>query len=153
MKFVNLFSLILFLILVSMSMNACRPNQESAIEKPRYHDKTDHIPNGIIGHETERDKVFEKNANVPAYVIEILTYIRTNNKAPDNYIGGRIFYNREKKLPGRDEQNRMINYREWDVKEKITGESRGPERLVTSENKAYYTKDHYTTFILIKEIY
>lgn len=98
-------------------------------------------------------KVLEKNGQVPDYVIEILTYIRINNKAPANYLGGRRFYNREKRLPGLNEQNEMIYYQEWDVHKKETGKNRGPERLITSVDKAYYTKDHYTTFILIKEIY
>ena len=95
----------------------------------------------------------EKNDEVPDYVLEILTYIRINKRAPRNYVGGRIFYNREKRLPILNENSQKINYREWDVHEKVKGVNRGPERLITSEETAYYTKDHYKTFIYIKEIH
>jgi guanyl-specific ribonuclease Sa len=58
------------------------------------------------------------------------------------YVGGRIFHNRERTLPpGR--------YREYDVNPQIPGRNRGPERLVIEQRtgKAYYTADHYVTFI------
>ena len=58
------------------------------------------------------------------------------------YIGGRSFHNREGRLPsGR--------YREYDVNPKIPGRNRGPERVVIEQRtgKAYYTGDHYETFI------
>ncbi|HJU04416.1 MAG TPA: ribonuclease domain-containing protein [Nitrospiraceae bacterium] len=58
------------------------------------------------------------------------------------YIGGRFFYNRERRLPpGR--------YREYDLNPKIQGRNRGAERLVIEQTtgKAYYTGDHYRTFI------
>ncbi len=58
------------------------------------------------------------------------------------YVGGRTFQNRERRLPpGR--------YREYDVNPKISGRNRGPERLVIEQRtgKAYYTGDHYVTFI------
>jgi ribonuclease T1 len=44
-----------------------------------------------------------------------------------------------------------IKYFEWDVNPKIKGKNRGTERLVTdNEGKAYYTNNHYKTFILIE---
>lgn len=58
------------------------------------------------------------------------------------YVGGRDFQNRERRLPrGR--------YREYDVNPKIRGRSRDAERLVIEQRtgKAYYTGDHYRTFI------
>jgi ribonuclease T1 len=60
------------------------------------------------------------------------------------YVGGRVFENRELRLPkGR--------YREYDVNPKIRGRNRGPERLVIERRtgKAYYTQDHYRTFRLL----
>ena len=101
----------------------------------------------------DKNPLVEKNDPVPSYVYEILTYIRTHDKAPDTYLGGRIFQNREKVLPGRDNSGRRIIYREWDVHPKVKGKNRGPERLETSGLKAYYTKDHYKSFIFIKETY
>lgn len=58
------------------------------------------------------------------------------------YIGGRDFQNRERRLP-------RGHYREYDVNPKIRGRSRDAERLVIEQRtgKAYYTGDHYRTFI------
>lgn len=58
------------------------------------------------------------------------------------YIGGRDFQNRERRLPrGR--------YREYDVNPKMRGRARDAERIVIERRtgKAYYTGDHYRTFI------
>ena len=86
----------------------------------------------------------------PAYVLETLQYIRKNGQAPDDFVGGREFMNKEKHLPAKDAQKKRIRYSEWDVHPKVKGQSRGPERLVTgSDHSAYYTKDHYKTFLKI----
>ena len=58
------------------------------------------------------------------------------------YVGGRDFQNRERRLPhGR--------YREYDVNRRIPGRSRDAERLIIEQKtgKAYYTSDHYRSFI------
>lgn len=58
------------------------------------------------------------------------------------YVGGRPFLNRERILPrGR--------YREYDVHPKVPGRNRGGERIVIDQGtgKAYYTADHYRSFI------
>ena len=58
------------------------------------------------------------------------------------YVGGKIFHNRERRLPrGR--------YKEYDVNQKVPGRSRDAERLVIEQDsgKAYYTDDHYRTFL------
>jgi ribonuclease T1 len=87
---------------------------------------------------------------IPAYAHEVLHYIRQNGHAPDGYVGGREFQNREKKLPVKKVDGLRIRYSEWDVRPKVTGQSRGPERLVTSsDHHAWYTKDHYNTFLTI----
>jgi len=76
-----------------------------------------------------------------AYDLLALLTQREGRPLP-GYVGGQIFYNRERRLP----QGR---YREYDVDRKIPGRSRGPERLVIEQTtgKAYYTKDHYRSFI------
>lgn len=90
------------------------------------------------------------NLNIPPYVFEVYNYIITKGKAPTGYVGGRIFQNREKRLNLYDRTGTKIMYREWDVHPKIKGKNRGAERLVTgSDSTAYYTPDHYKTFILI----
>ena len=88
---------------------------------------------------------------VPAYVLEVLQYIRRNGAAPDGYVGGREFQNREKKLPAKDDIKKRIRYSEWDVHPKEKGKNRGAERLVTgSDHSAWYSKDHYKTFLKIE---
>lgn len=88
-----------------------------------------------------------QNVEVPNHVLATLVYIRSEGQAPENFVGGRTFQNREKRLP------KLKNdiYKEWDVYPKKPGKNRGAERLVTSSLKAYYTKDHYNSFISIKE--
>ena len=63
-------------------------------------------------------------------------------KALPGYIGGGVFQNRERRLP-------HGHYREYDVNPKIRGRSRDAERIVIEQDtgKAYYTDDHYRTFI------
>ena len=58
------------------------------------------------------------------------------------YIGGRAFQNRERRLP-------RGHYREYDVNPTVRGRSRDAERIVIDQEtgKAYYTDDHYRTFI------
>ncbi|MFN0214947.1 MAG: ribonuclease domain-containing protein [Saprospiraceae bacterium] len=90
-------------------------------------------------------------SQVHANVLEVLQFIRRNGHAPDGFVGGREFQNREKQLPAKDSKNKRIRYSEWDVHPKIQGQNRGPERLVTgSDHSAYFTKDHYKTFVKIE---
>jgi guanyl-specific ribonuclease Sa len=86
----------------------------------------------------------------PKYVLEVLNHVRRNGQAPDGYVGGREFQNREKHLPAKAPDGKKIRYSEWDVQPKVQGQNRGPERLVTgSDHSAWYTKDHYKTFLKI----
>ncbi|MEY4936775.1 MAG: hypothetical protein RIS64_3134 [Bacteroidota bacterium] len=89
------------------------------------------------------------DTRIPAKAFKVLKYVRENGVAPSGYEGGRRFGNYEKRLPQRD-GNQRINYQEWDVNPKIQGKNRGAERLITSPVKAYYTGDHYRTFIEMK---
>lgn len=79
----------------------------------------------------------------PQKAHELLTHIQQRHGRPlAGYIGGRDFHNRERRLPhGR--------YQEYDVNRKIPGRPRDAERIVIEQNtgKAYYTGDHYLTFI------
>jgi len=91
------------------------------------------------------------NKNIPSYAIEVLQHIRSTGKSPSGYVGGRTFQNREKRLPQKNDSGSKIKYKEWDVHKKVKGKNRGAERLVTSKEDAYYTKDHYRSFIHINE--
>jgi ribonuclease T1 len=82
-------------------------------------------------------------AEVPQKARDVLAEIeKRSGEPPSGYVGGRVFQNRERLLPrGR--------YREYDVNPKVRGRDRGPERIVIERGsgKAYYTPDHYETFI------
>lgn len=87
---------------------------------------------------------------VPAYVLDVLSYVEQYQQAPKGYIGGRIFYNREKLLPLFTTDHIKIIYHEWDVHPRQPYHNRGAERLVTGSNhSAWYTANHYQSFIQI----
>ena len=91
------------------------------------------------------------SGNIPKKVIDVLKYIRENNTAPEGYVGGRKFGNFENLLPKKDQNNRRIDYQEWDVNPKQQGRNRGVERLITgSDGKAYFTKNHYKSFVEVQ---
>ena len=77
---------------------------------------------------------------------EVLRQIRETGQPPAGYVGGRVWQNRERNLPLGG------YYHEYDINPKVKGKNRGPERLVIDETsgKAWYTPDHYRTFIAIK---
>jgi guanyl-specific ribonuclease Sa len=84
---------------------------------------------------------------LPAHARETLAYIRQHGYAPPGYVGGRIFGNYEGQLPRYNARRKRIEYREWDVRPRAEGRTRGAERLVTgSDGRAWYSGDHYRTF-------
>ncbi|MGA9118535.1 MAG: ribonuclease domain-containing protein [Bacteroidota bacterium] len=85
---------------------------------------------------------------VPRHVLEVYNHVVDFGRAPEGYVGGAPWYNREHRLPrGR--------YREYDVHPKKKGVSRGPERIVvdTDTNRGWYTADHYRTLSPIPPIH
>jgi len=89
--------------------------------------------------------------SLPVHARETLTYIRRHGYAPPGFVGGRVFGNYEGQLPRYDGRRKRIEYREWDVRPKAEGRNRGAERLVTgSDGRAWYTADHYKTFVEAK---
>jgi guanyl-specific ribonuclease Sa len=88
---------------------------------------------------------------VASKINAVLDHVDKRGEPMAGYVGGREFQNREGVLPRRDADGDPIRYREWDVNPKISGVNRGPERLVTgSDGSAYFTDDHYRTFIKIR---
>ena len=92
---------------------------------------------------------------VPRKVMEVLDYVQKNGRAPDGYEGGRTFRNLgrdgEQSLRNFDDNSNTVRYQEWDVNPQVEGKNRGAERLVTgSDGRAYYTSDHYRTFIRVR---
>ena len=79
----------------------------------------------------------------PQNVRDLLDALQKRDGAPlPGYIGGRDFQNRERRLP-------RGHYREYDVHHKVRGRGRDAERIVIEQRtgKAYYTRDHYRTFV------
>lgn len=85
----------------------------------------------------------EVRGEPPQKARDLLKAIQERHGAPlPGYLGGREFHNRERRLPrGR--------YREYDVNPKVRGHPRDAERIVIEQRtgKAYYTGDHYRTFV------
>jgi len=81
-------------------------------------------------------------AGVPRYVLDVYACVLKNGRAPRGYVGGRVWQNREHRLPRGD------NYREFDVHPKVRGVNRGAERIIVDmqTGKGWYTADHYRTF-------
>lgn len=87
-------------------------------------------------------------AQIPQAAYGTLQYLKTHNwTPPPGYKGGRVFQNRDGKLPA------CGNYREYDIHPYVKGQNRGVERLVVDINtgRVWYTPDHYDTFIEIKK--
>jgi len=94
---------------------------------------------------------YQSQRAIPPKVYDVLRYIRANNRAPQGYVGGRRFGNFEGHLPRRDLSGEAIQYQEWDVNPKVPGRNRGAERLVTgSDGRAWFTRDHYNSFVEVK---
>jgi ribonuclease T1 len=130
--------LALLVFLLSLAAGGCRSDYKT----PPAKEETGSTGNS--GHSTQ--------TNIPRHALEVLSYVRTHGKSPDGYVGGRTFENREHRLPKKSPDGKNIRYREWDVLPKRRGQNRGAERLVTgSDQSAYYTKDHYRTFIKINQ--
>ncbi len=90
------------------------------------------------------------NENIPQKVYTVLQYIQDHKEAMPDYVGGRVFTNREKNLPSETDAGETINYQEWDVNPKVEGRNRGTERICTgSDGRSWYTNNHYRSFTLI----
>ena len=82
-------------------------------------------------------------ATPPQKAYDLLKQLQERGGIPlPGHIGGRDFQNRERRLP-------WGYYREYDVNPKRRGRGRDAERLVIEQRtgKAYYTGDHYRTFV------
>ncbi|MDQ6602076.1 MAG: ribonuclease [Chloroflexota bacterium] len=81
-------------------------------------------------------------SDVPTKAYETLRYVESHNgNPPPGYAGGTTFENRERRLP-------LGHYKEYDVDPRASG-GRNADRLVIDQDngRAYYTSDHYDTFI------
>ena len=84
---------------------------------------------------------------VPRKAWDVLAEIRERKgEPPPGHVGGRTFQNRERRLPAGV-------YREYDVEPRRPDRARGAERIVIEQRtgRAYYTGDHYVTFVPMSE--
>ncbi|MDZ4854803.1 MAG: ribonuclease domain-containing protein [Nitrospirota bacterium] len=122
----------------SLEPTVSSPAVPSALPaRPALHDGTSPLDRPL--HRAEKDSLQEAK--------DLLEAIQQHggNTLP-GYIGGRVFQNRERRLP-------PGHYREYDVNPKVRGRSRDAERIVIEQDtgKAYYTGNHYRTFIPLNE--
>lgn len=126
------------------------PPQYDDQTEPRQGQKKDKKYRGKQQSDTNNNAP-NTSSPIPAKVYKVLEHIKQHGEAPDGYVGGRVFQNRERRLATKDAQGKKIQYQEWDVNPKIRGQNRGTERLVTgSDGRAWFTNDHYQTFIEVK---
>ena len=97
----------------------------------------------IASHAVDLPRTGTETSAAPDRVYELLEALQRRHGEPlSGYVGGKVFQNRERRLPrGR--------YKEYDVNPRVPGRSRDAERLVIEQDtgKAYYSNDHYRTFV------
>jgi ribonuclease T1 len=134
---------------VFFTLISCNNVAQNPFNKPQTHHQS---KNGAASDTNFGQQA--SNGAVPAKAYDLLKYIKANGSAPNGYVGGRNFMNREKRLIVTDASGQRIKYQEWDVNPKQRGKNRGTERVITgSDNTAYYTNDHYRTFTKFNENY
>lgn len=140
------------------SPNQASPDEAGTISQnnPRHkhhrakHNRQDSDNTNSQTQPDQRVQPYQQGA-IPQKVLDVLQYVRQNNRAMDGYVGGRNFGNFESRLPKTSANGQRIQYQEWDVNPKVRGQNRGAERLITgSDNRAYYTNDHYNSFTEVK---
>lgn len=94
------------------------------------------------------------SAQVPARVTRTLALIdagRWPDEATPGTKGGTNFGNFEGRLPATGAHGQRLRFTEWDVNAKQPGRGRDAERIITADDgSAWYTLDHYRTFIKIR---
>lgn len=96
-----------------------------------------------INEEAGQGSVLMNENNVPQKAKDVLDYINEHNAPPRYYKGAQIWENNKNQLPVEGD------YKEYDIDPKISGQPRNAERIVIDVNTgdAWYTPDHYETFI------
>lgn len=132
MKKIVSFSLVF--LLLSLCQIACRKDISSQVTRD----------NSTVAATTEQTSV-KTTTSIPPEAWSTLAIIDKTGKPPAGFKGGTVFQNREGLLP------KNVSYKEWDIARYQPGVNRGPRRLVTgNNNSAYYTADHYASFIKMR---
>jgi hypothetical protein len=107
----------LLCVLVCLMAFACSDTKRN--DRTTKKDKIEHqIPPPSVAEGTtksDNDSAPDgvSSAKIPKKVLKALQYVKDHNEAPDGYVGGRVFQNRERHLPIKDAQGRKIKYQEW----------------------------------------
>ena len=126
-------------------------NEPTQKSKKSRKDDNNNNASGSSVQDNNTNQPSASSTNIPQKVYKILEYVKKTGKAPNGYVGGRNFQNRERHLDSKDASGKKIVYQEWDVNPKKQGQNRGTERLVTgSDGRSWYTNDHYQSFLLVK---
>lgn len=92
----------------------------------------------------------QSNYSVPQEAFDTLDFIEKHNGSPPKgYKGGRTYAN-DGRNGGEKLPDEYGPFREYDIYARIPGPDRGLERVVTGNGAAWYTPDHYYSFIRIK---
>lgn len=93
-----------------------------------------------------RDAAASASRRIPHRAIEVYHHVLRTGRPPEGYVGGRVFENREQRLPSGG------RYQEFDVNPKVNGRRRGAERVIVDldTGAGWYTADHYRSFITIQ---
>ncbi len=133
--------LLLVVLLVGCGgSKAQSPAPLDAVRAPVGATPTLHRPSSTASHPSST--AVATRSEVPTKAYETLRYVESHNgDPPPGYTGGTIFENRERRLPAG-------HYKEYDVDPRAPG-GRNADRLVIDQDngRAYYTSDHYDTFI------
>lgn len=140
---------LLILILTFLIQN-CRHAESSHSQKTKT--RTEQVQGKAKSDNNDRHQTNEAGAKknkIPDEAYAVAAYSREHNgEAMPGYRGNIVFRNREKKLPLTNHSGKKIQYREYDIYPLVKGKRRGAKRVVIdSDGNAYYTKDHYKTFI------
>lgn len=89
---------------------------------------------------------------VPRNAAKVFEYVESKGTAPTGFKGGAAYKNDGRGgsmlLPDKTADGASISYREWDINARVEGQDRGGERIVTgNDGSAYYTRDHYESFV------
>jgi len=143
------FLMLLVLFVLNLLVLGCK--QSTTSTTANNSNNTSSITDNEIQSNPSSNKQKTSKDRIPLKVKEVYQYIKENGVAKEGYVGGRRFGNYEKHLPTVDNSNKKIQYTEWDVNPKKKGKNRGTERIVIgSDGSAYYTKNHYNSFLKIE---
>ena len=139
--------LVLWSLLASVTLGLQADGQSATWSVEQAEALESAFPATITDRPTSAPYIRQHEQAVPQKARDLLARLRARYGEPlPGYVGGREFRNRERRLP-------QGHYREYDVNPKVRGRSRDAERIVIEQDtgKAYYTGNHYRTFIPLNE--